>query len=203
MDVDGADGRFWATFVARRCVHVDGGRARHRRRVSRQRRRHDRLERDGGRRGPQPAAAAGARTRGAVRRLGDGAAELRVHGQVEHEVEREVGRLQRVGDDDRRLQQRALGRLGRVEVEIDEFRRRDEQQEHGDDADQREREPSFRALCRRLDGQAARNTARRRRTVHPGHLVRLSQRTGVFSTSCLTRCPKQDFSVDNTSPRIE
>ena len=46
-------------------------------------------------------AAAGSKQRGAAARLGDGGAELRVDDQVEDEVERKVGRLQRIGHDDR------------------------------------------------------------------------------------------------------
>jgi len=46
-------------------------------------------------------AAAGTKQRGAAARLGDGGAELRVDDKVEDEVERKVGRLQRIGHDDR------------------------------------------------------------------------------------------------------
>ena len=119
----------------RRRLCVDGRRARHRRRRTLQRRRHDRLQGDAaapgpGGRGQRRAAAAGARgaapRRAAAARLGHGAAELRVHGQVEDEVEGEVGRLHGVGDDDGCLEQLPFGRFGGIEVEIDEFRGCDE-----------------------------------------------------------------------------
>ena len=147
VDVDSADGVCQTSLVTRRRVNVDGRRAGHRRGSSRlQRRRQDRLERDGGGRGLQRTAA-GAQPRRAVGRLDHGTAELRVDGQVKDKVEREVGRLQSVRDDDRRLHKLTLALFDRVEVEIDEFRRRDKKQKHGDDADQCECETSFCAFC--------------------------------------------------------
>jgi len=89
-----------------------------------------------GRRGGRRLAAAGTRRPRAAARLGDSGTELGVDDQVEDEVEREVGGLQRVGDDDGDSEALAVSRSGRVEVEVDQLRRRDENKRHGNDADE-------------------------------------------------------------------